>query len=115
MVRIKFASHPRVPAISPSPSPMASKDVGIASAEHKESSTEWLNAALVDKEPIPVPKGDEAVVFEELFCCWPSHTSTPGAFGCSSKILDAVTSTYSKCYCSNQQIYLVCHVLRRSP
>jgi hypothetical protein len=52
MVHIKFFAHPCVPAVSPRPSPMASKDVGIVFAEHKESSTEWLDATLVNEEPM---------------------------------------------------------------
>jgi hypothetical protein len=32
---------------------MALEDVGIVFAEHKESSTEWLDVALVGKEPMP--------------------------------------------------------------
>jgi hypothetical protein len=52
MVRIKFSALPCVPTISPSPSPMALKDVGIVSVEHKESLTERFDAALVNKEPM---------------------------------------------------------------
>jgi hypothetical protein len=52
MVCIKFFACPRVPTVSSSPSPMASEDVGIVSTEHKESSMERLDAALVDQEPM---------------------------------------------------------------
>jgi hypothetical protein len=50
MVRIKFSTHPRIPAISPSISLMASENVGIVSAEHKESSTERLDTSFAEKE-----------------------------------------------------------------
>jgi hypothetical protein len=52
MVRIKFSTHPRIPAISPSISLMASENVGIVSAEHKESSTERLDTSFAEKEPV---------------------------------------------------------------
>jgi hypothetical protein len=52
MVCIMFFACPCVPAISSSPSPMASEDVGIVSTKHKESSMEWLDVALVDQEPM---------------------------------------------------------------
>jgi hypothetical protein len=52
VVCIKFFARPRVPAISPSPSPMAPDDVGIVSVEHKEYLTERLDATLVDEEPM---------------------------------------------------------------
>jgi hypothetical protein len=52
MVHIKFSARSCVPAISPSPSPMASEDVGIVSIVHKESSMKQLDAALVDEEPM---------------------------------------------------------------
>jgi hypothetical protein len=52
MVHIKFSARFRVPLGSPSPSPMALDDVGVISAEHKESLMERLDATLVDEEPM---------------------------------------------------------------
>jgi hypothetical protein len=52
MVRIKFSACPRVPVGSPSPSPMASEDVGAVYAALKESLTERLDVALVSEKPM---------------------------------------------------------------
>jgi hypothetical protein len=51
MVRIKFSSRPHASTISPSISPMASKDADIVSVEHKESSTEQLDTSLAREDP----------------------------------------------------------------
>jgi hypothetical protein len=50
-------------------------------------------------ESVLGPNEDEAVVFKDFFCCWPSHTSAPCALEHSSQILGESSSTYSKCYC----------------
>jgi hypothetical protein len=52
MVCIKFSARPRILVVSPSISPMASKNVGIVSTEHKESSTERLDTSFAKKEHV---------------------------------------------------------------
>jgi hypothetical protein len=52
MVRIKFYSHPRIPAASFSPSPKASEDAANVSVRDKESSTERLDVTFGDEEPV---------------------------------------------------------------
>jgi hypothetical protein len=42
-----------------------------------------------DVESVPIPKENEAVVLEDFFHCWPSHTSTPCASGYTSQVLCA--------------------------
>jgi hypothetical protein len=65
-------------------------------------------------ETIPVPKENEAVVFEDFFRYWPSHTSAPCASGYTLQISCATALTHTECYCANQQVYLGCYFLHWS-
>jgi hypothetical protein len=49
MVHIKFIAHPRTPAVSSSLLALASTSTADVSMEHRESSTEQLDIAIVDE------------------------------------------------------------------
>jgi hypothetical protein len=60
----------------------------------------FLKGYAPGAESEPEPRVNEAVIFEDFFCCRASYATASSPYGYSAQILSATAPFVSECYCS---------------